>query len=106
MQDPAIEQRWNYMLNHPDEHVRAVAARASREPLLRALFPYTSIETLFRFSKVTEYPYDRLPFVRVNRYERRFEVCDWDNRPLAVGDLHEVMPVLVRAVSERLASMP
>lgn len=92
-----FDDQWTFVLNHPDEHVRRIAERASREPVLRRLFPYSSMSNL-RFRTTAEYPYDPLPYVLTAGVLGRYEVRDANNRPLAEGDLEIVIPALVRAL--------
>lgn len=98
----AHDEQWRFVLSHEDVHVRRIAERAVEEPTLRALFPYVSLSNL-RFSVRTEYPYDPLPHVLTNSFEGVYEARDWDNRPLAKGDLGEVVPAVARAVRDRLS---
>lgn len=92
-----FDKQWAFVLNHPDEHIRRIAERASREPSLRRLFPYTSMSNL-RFSATSAYPYTALPYVLTSTSASRYEARDADNRPLAEGDLEVVIPAVVEAI--------
>lgn len=97
MASKVIDDQWEFMLQHPDHHVRRIAERASREPLLRRLFPYTSMSNL-RFSTTSEYPVAGLPYVLKVTSGGGYEARDADNRPLAEGDLKVVIPAVVEAI--------
>lgn len=104
MADPHAED-WARVLAAPDEHVRRLALRASREPILRALFPYLSLQQL-RFSVATEYPYDALPYIHFDSFSGRYEVRDWDRRPVAGGELEDLVAVLRPLMEARLRERP
>lgn len=94
-----VERQWARILApRSDEWVRRIAERASREPLLRSLFPYGSLRNL-RFSHATEYPFDPMPYIEtveepVGPVYYRLRAAN--NRPLMVGALDAVVPALVR----------
>ncbi len=91
-----IEKQWDFILTHDDPRVRALAQRASEEPVLRALFPYNSLFNL-RFSRKTEYPDDAMPWVEscaLDTYWARGS----DNRPLVAGDIDVVIVAVVEAI--------
>ncbi len=97
MSDPVdFEAAWQFVLEHERESIRRIAERAYQEPMLRRLYPYTSLDNL-HFSHHSDYPYSSLPYVlTADRYEARAA----DHRPLAEGSLDDV----VKAVVEALAS--
>jgi hypothetical protein len=97
----AFEEQWEFVLNHPNSHVRTIAQRASREPVFRRRFPYASLNNL-RFSTKTEYPYDLLPYVRRVTELGRYEARAGDNEPLAAGDLETIIGVVAAAMSKEL----
>lgn len=71
-----VTVKWQIYVAHPDEDVRALAARAAPNPSLRSLFPFTSHRSL-RFSRCTGYPYTwDLPFIvplGAGRYRVHFQ---------------------------------
>lgn len=95
-----IERQWQFVLNHADDVVRAIAERASAEPVLRKLFPYSSMRNL-RFSHVVDYPYDPMPFILTDEPGARYELRDLDNRPLLAGNLDEVVVAIARLIEQR-----
>ena len=100
MSHAQFDEQWAFVLNHPDEHVRRIAERASREPVLRRLFPYASLSNL-RFSTTSTYPYSQLPYILTAKIAGRYEARDVDNRPLEEGDLDVVIAAVVRAIQEK-----
>src|SRR4051794_4837691 len=97
MKTTDVDEQWGFVLQHSDEHVRRIAQRASQEPSLRCLFPYTSMSNL-RFSTTSAYPYTALPYVLTATSAGGDEARDADNRPLAEGDLEIVIPAVVAAI--------
>ena len=97
--DPKVEAEWQRLVEHDNEpHVRAIASCASREPVLRRLFPFASLRNL-RFSTTSEWPYDfDLPYVLTTPLDG-YEARDGDGAPLLHGALDEV----VATVAERMA---
>jgi hypothetical protein len=51
--DSRIDEQWAFVINHQEERVRRIAERAAREPVLRGLFPYSSMANL-KFSRRAE----------------------------------------------------
>ena len=90
-----IQRQWDFVLNHPEEDIRRIAERASKEPALRRLFPYVSMRNL-RFSRATTYPYDPLPYILTVEPGDRYEARAPDNAPLFTGSLEEVVEELAR----------
>jgi hypothetical protein len=97
MGNSEYDKQWEFVLTHPDENVRRIAERASREPALRRLFPYASLSNL-RFSRTDAYPYDPLPYV-LTVQDGHYEARAANNQPLGEGDLEAVIPVVVRAIA-------
>lgn len=97
-----VDRQWALLLSHSDEWVRRLAERAFQEPLLRSLFPYASLRNL-RFSHVTEYPYDPMPYIETVEEPVGpvyFRLRAANNRPLAAGTLDAMVSALVRHLEE------
>lgn len=97
--EPTFERRWRRVLEHSDPDVRMMANRLRREPVLSALFAFTTDETLFRFSAVDPYDFS-LPYLEIDRETGFFAVCGADLD--AIGTLEEMVPVLVEQVKRHL----
>lgn len=85
-------------MNHSDDEIRRIADRAAKEPILRSLFPYPSMQNL-RFSRSTTYPYDHMPYILTVVPGDCYEVRGGDNEPLAVGNLDQVVRELAHILS-------
>lgn len=99
-----IEAGWHWVLNcEDDRNIVAIAAAASRVPVLRSLYPFPSHSNL-RFSTKTEYPYDaHLPYV-LTTPQNEYEARDGDGATLTSGTLDEVVAAVAKRMSEVLAS--
>lgn len=97
MRSLPFEDQWAFVLQHPNERVRRIAERASREPKLRELFPYWSMNNL-RFSATSKYPYEPLPYILFREEGDSYEARAADNQPIAEGDLETVVEAIVREI--------
>lgn len=91
-----VSARWQAVLEDENVHVRRIAERAVREPVLRPLFPFGSHNDLW-FSRRVEHPYDRnLPHIHTtfDEYEARAE----DNSVLCSGNIETVVVRVTRAM--------
>jgi Family of unknown function (DUF6193) len=94
-QGKEVEDRWRAYLVSPDRpELMPMIVSASRRPLLRQLFPYTSLDTLC-FSRCTGYPYSRdTPCVRPLK-KGLYEVIDFSGKVLACGDAEDAAEMIV-----------
>src|SRR5256885_15303869 len=101
-----IEMKWRELISDTDEdaneYVRRIAQCASREPALRRLYPYASLNDL-RFSRKTSYPYDRdLPYIATTPFGEH--EAAWNGELLGKGDLNTVVRLVARAVEDQRLS--
>lgn len=86
----SIDEHWNIVLHGGGPELSRIAARASREPALRCLFPYASLNRL-TFSRTATY--------WVEPDGDRYQLRDAGNAPLVAGTLDEVIEALVRVLA-------
>jgi len=95
------ERQWQRVRNHHSEHVRRIAERAFREPVLRQYFPYASHHDL-HFSGKTDYPFDPLPYIcTVETSEQTYELRNAQQDTLVEGDVDHVIAELVPLLATR-----
>lgn len=78
----SLARRWDWIVDHHDPDVRKLARLAQHEPVLRALYAYSSHCDL-KFSDKPEYPYEARPWIMSRRGE--YVVCDANGDALAAG---------------------
>ena len=90
-----VEDRWQtYLRSVGIPELQPFVQAASRRPILRYLFPYTSMNT-FCFSRCTGYPFTRdTPFVRPVG-DGRYEVTDALEKVLGRGDAEVAAELVV-----------
>jgi hypothetical protein len=96
-----IDEQWAALLKDAPADLRPLIERASREPVVRAVFPFTSHSDL-RFAKRPEFRFGDLPYVATSpRYGH--SVRDADGRPLFWGDAERVAVRLTEEMARALA---
>jgi hypothetical protein len=96
-----IDEQWADLLKDSCDDLRPLIELASREPMLRAVFPFASHSDL-RFTRRPEFRFGGLPYVATSpRYGH--SVRDADGRPLFWGDAERVVVRLAEEMARALA---
>jgi len=100
----AIVNAWEFIRTRAHGRVRIVADYAFSNEILRALYPFQSMNHL-RFSTTCDYPYDSLPYISAEGPDGRdYEARDELNNAIAKGPLEVVVPAVADAIRSKLKS--